>query len=109
MTNYIANPEDLNYTEISSTEAVAVIENDICEMKVYRYKAGFSAPIHRHTGSTVKFVLKGKIIVGGEKEVLAGQFYACGSADNDIYYFTAPIDTYLLLLQKPNTERVLAK
>ncbi|HHF3072354.1 TPA: hypothetical protein ACPJ1I_004440 [Vibrio diabolicus] len=107
MANYIANPEDLEYTVLSPTEAVAVIESDICEMKVYRYKAGFEAPRHRHSHDTVKFVLKGKIVVDGEKEVLAGAKYACGSADGDIYYFTAPVDTYLLLLQKPGTERVI--
>ena len=102
MSNEIMNPEELEYTEISPTESVATIETDICEMKVFRFKAGFSSPRHTHSDSNIKFVLKGKILVNGEKEVVAGAKYACG----DIYYFDVPEDTYLLVLQKPGTKRV---
>ena len=104
MKDSIQNPEELDYEVISEMAAVARIENDICDIFVYRYDQGYEAPRHSHSDTNIKFILKGKILVDGEKEVSAGAKYECG----DIYYFTVPEITYMLVVQKSGTKRVLA-
>lgn len=105
MNTVIQYPENLEYTQLTPDSRVATIQNDICDMKVYHFSEGYVAPRHTHSGPNFKFLLKGEILVNGAKEVGTGALYACGS----IYYFTVPKEAYLLVVQTPGTERILAE
>jgi len=99
----IIKPESLNF--IASTDVpgaqVASMDCGVCEVKIVKYPAGTQIPKHKHSGETLKAVLKGKLRFS-DGDVPASVMYRCNGEFG--YFGTAVEDTVVLVIQKPGTK-----
>src|SRR5207244_2886100 len=94
---------DLEALDFSPSEALpgarsAGVPFDACEARVMYYPAGTTIPRHRHTGDTLKVILRGRID-RPEGALTPGVLHACGGWEYGPWVVAE--DTYALIFRAP--------